>query len=280
MTAQPDPGRNSQGILRAIERPPGPVPVRRVRKAYEQVADQLRGLIMSGELAPGERLPNEALLAREFGVSRATVREALRVLAAQNLLRTAKGAGGGSYVTIPTVDHISEFLRSNINLLTDSKDVTLEELIEARELLEVPAARLAAVRRDEPDLERLRAAIPPDPLGLDRQEQFAYNKDFHSVVIESCGNTLLYIAAQPVFSTLQTHLARSTLGRRFHAAINEHHQRIAAAIEAGDADAAGAEMHRHLEFLVPFYEKAWREVRTASRRRAGSGAGRYATNVR
>ena len=123
------------------------MPVRRVRKAYEQVADQLRELIMTGELAPGERLPNEALLAREFGVSRATVREALRVLAAQNLLRTAKGAGGGSYVTLPTVDHISEFLRSNINLLTESRDVTLDELIEARELLEVPAARLAAARR-------------------------------------------------------------------------------------------------------------------------------------
>ena len=77
------------------------------------------------------------------------------MLAAQNLLRTAKGAGGGSYVTLPTVDHISEFLQSNINLLTDSRDVTLEELIEARELLEVPAARLAAERRSE---ERPRAA--------------------------------------------------------------------------------------------------------------------------
>jgi DNA-binding FadR family transcriptional regulator len=241
------------------------MPVRRVRKAYEQVADQLRALIMEGKLAPGERLPNEALLAREFGVSRATVREALRVLAAQNLLRTAKGAGGGSYVTLPTVDHISEFLRSNINLLTDSKHVTLDELIEARELLEVPAARLAAARRDESDLEHLRAAIPPDPLGLDSQEQFAYNKDFHSVVIECSRNTLLYIAAQPVFSALQTHLARSTLGRRFHAAINEQHRLIAEAIAAADADGAGAEMHRHLAFLAPFYEKAWREVRRAGR---------------
>ncbi|MGH3039100.1 MAG: FadR/GntR family transcriptional regulator, partial [Gaiellaceae bacterium] len=77
------------------------MPVRRVRKAYEQVNDQLRELIVSGELAPGERLPNEAVLAREFGVSRATVREALRILTAQNLIRTTKGAGGGSYVTLP-----------------------------------------------------------------------------------------------------------------------------------------------------------------------------------
>jgi DNA-binding FadR family transcriptional regulator len=248
-------------LLRAIEREPGPVPVRRVRKAYEQVADQLRELIMTGQLAPGERLPNEALLAREFGVSRATIREALRVLAAQNLLRTAKGAGGGSYVTIPTVDHISEFLRSNINLLTESQDVTLAELIEARLLLEVPAARLAAERRSEADLDRLRESIPGEPLKLNTQEQFAYNKGFHSALVETCGNTLLYIAAQPVFSALQTNLARSALGRRFHREINQHHRLITEAIEACDADAAAAQMESHLDYLVPFYERAWRDLR-------------------
>lgn len=247
--------------LAAVERPGVPMPVRRVRKAYEQVADQLRELIMSGELAPGERLPNEALLAREFGVSRATIREALRVLAAQSLLRTAKGAGGGSYVTLPTVDHISEFLRSNISLLTDARDLTLEELIEARELLEVPAARLAARRRRNEDVERLRASIPPESPTLDTREEFIHNSEFHTILIGSCGNKLLYIAAQPVFSALQTSLSRSLLGRRFHRGIHEQHGRIAEAIEAGDEAAAGDEMRDHLHYLVPFYEKAWRDLR-------------------
>src|SRR5919206_988469 len=91
----------------------GAVPaVQRVRKAYEQVADQLRELITSGELAPGQRLPSEAALAVQFGVSRATIREALRVLLTQNLIRTTKGAHGGSFVNLPTVDHISAFLSS------------------------------------------------------------------------------------------------------------------------------------------------------------------------
>lgn len=252
--------RGARVDLRSVERPPGAVPVRRVLKAYEQVADQLRELIVRGELARGERLPNENALAREFGVSRATVREALRVLAAQNLIRTAKGAGGGSYVTLPSVDHISEFLRSSINLLTEAQDVTLEELLEARELLEVPASRLAALRRSEAEVERLVGTIPGEPLKLGTQEQFAYNKEFHSLVIEAAGNTLLSIAAQPIFTVLQTNLARSTLGRRFHRAINDHHRRIAAAIETGDADTAGDEMYEHLEFLRPFYEKAWRHA--------------------
>jgi DNA-binding FadR family transcriptional regulator len=243
-----------------VERSTGAMPVHRVRKAYEQVADQLRELIVGGELSRGERLPNENTLAREFGVSRATVREALRLLTAQNLIRTAKGAGGGSYVTLPSVDHISEFLHASINLLTEAQDVSLEEFLEARELLEVPAARLAAERRSGGDLQLLRAAIPSEPLRLGTQEQFVYNKEFHSVIIEACGNTLLAIAAQPVFTVLQTNLARSTLGRRFHRSINEHHRAIVAAIEGGDANAAGEEMLSHLEFLRPFYEKAWRHA--------------------
>jgi DNA-binding GntR family transcriptional regulator len=60
---------------------------------------------------------------------------------------------------------------------------------------------------------------------------------------------------------LQTHLARSKLGARFHRAINDHHRSIVAAIEARDEDAAGGEMHDHVEYLRPYYEKAWREVR-------------------
>ena len=230
------------------------------------MAERLRERVVGGELQPGARLPNEAVLARDYGVSRATVREALRALAAQNLIRTAKGAGGGSYVTLPSVSGVSDFLHSNITLLADADDVTLDDLLEARELLEVPAARLAAKRRSEADIERLRATVLDEPLELGALEQFTYNREFHAVVIEGCGNALLLMAAQPVFDVLQRNLARSTLGRGFHRAINEHHRLIAAAIEGGDADAAGDEMHVHLDYLRPFYEKAWRHAARARSR--------------
>jgi DNA-binding FadR family transcriptional regulator len=233
------------------------VAIRRVRKAYEQVADQLRELILQGELSPGMRLPNEVLLARDFGVSRATIREALRVLAAQNLIRTSKGVHGGSYITLPSVDHVSEFVRSSLSLMSESRSVSLEEFLEAREVLEVPAARLAALHRRESDLVRLRDAIPAESLSLGREERLLCNKDFHSTVLEICGNTLLYIAAQPVFSVLQTNLARSAVEDSFHETVDAHHRRITAAIEAGDAAAAAQEMRDHLAFLRPVHEKAW-----------------------
>jgi DNA-binding FadR family transcriptional regulator len=229
-------------------------------KAYEVVAARLREQILDGELPRGARLPNEVELADEFGVSRATVREALRVLTAQNLIRTAKGAGGGSYVIVPSAEHVSESLRSGLGLMTSSADVTLEELLEVRALLEVPAARLAALRRSEEHLERLRAAIPRQPLDLGTQEQFVHNADFHSTVIDASCNTLLSIAAEPVFAVLQTRLSRSRLGQKFHRSINDHHREIAAAIESAEEQAAGELMHDHLAFLRPYYEQAWRDI--------------------
>jgi len=230
-------------------------------KQYELVAERLRERVHDGDLQPGERLPNESALATDFGVSRATVREALRVLATQSLIRTSKGAGGGSYVTLPSVGGVSDYVQSSLRLLAAADDVSLDELLEARELLEVPAARLAAERRSEEELERLREAIPDEPLRLGTQRQFVYNQDFHLIVIEGSRNALLTIAAQPVFEVLQRNLARSKLGARFHRAINEHHRGIAAAIEAGDADRAGDEMYGHLEWLRPYYERAWRRSR-------------------
>ena len=230
--------------------------VTRVRKAYEQVADQLRELILSGELQPGQRLPNEAILAHDFGVSRATVREALRVLAAGSLIRTAKGAGGGSFVTLPTVDHISEFLHANISLLTESRSVTLEEFLEAREQLEVPAARMAAQRRTEADLELLRGAVPGEESAM-APDAHAHNREYHSALLGACGNTLLVIAAQPIFSVLMTNIDRSGLEDDFLARVHHDHRQITRAVEAGDPGAAADEMARHLHALRPVYERVW-----------------------
>jgi DNA-binding FadR family transcriptional regulator len=158
---------------------------------------------------------------------------------------------------MPRVDRINAFLLSSINLLSDAKHVTITELLEARELLEVPAARLAAERRSVEDVERLRTAIPPPKSQLKGEAQFEQNREFHACVLDACGNTLLSIAAQPVFGVLMKNVARSTFGTKFNQRVSDQHTSIASAIEAGDAATAGALMHEHLEFLRPVYEKAW-----------------------
>src|SRR4029078_994335 len=116
-------------------------------------------------------------------------------------------------------------------------------------------------RRHEGDVERLRETIPPDRPALDTQTELVHNRDFHATRIGCCENRLLQIAGQPVFWALQTSLSRSGLPRVFHRSIHAHHARIVEAVEAGDEGGAAAEMHAHLSFLVPYYEKAWKAAR-------------------
>jgi len=125
-------------------------------------------------------------------------------------------------------------------------------------VIEVPAARIAATRRTQSDIERLAEAIAPSPTKRDVHEQFGHDRDFHAAVIDTCGNALLSIAAQPVFDVLMANVARDTFGTRFNRGVADQHTAIARAIETGDASAAGDLMHEHLEYLRPAYTKAWR----------------------
>jgi DNA-binding FadR family transcriptional regulator len=244
---------------------------RGTQKAYEGVAAELYQQILRGERANGERLPNENALAAEFGVSRATIREALRLLAAQDLIRTAKGRSGGSYVQVPSTRSISNFIRGSLNALSSADHVTVAELLEARELLEVPAARLAAARRSGDDVARLRESTHMDGASFDKQAAFEQNRDFHEVVLEVSGNTLLMIAAQPVFSVLVSGFTRSSFGARFHLAVRHQHREIADAIDRGDSELAGDLMYNHLEYLRPTYERLWAEARSTGHPRVTRG---------
>jgi GntR family transcriptional regulator, transcriptional repressor for pyruvate dehydrogenase complex len=232
--------------------------VRRVRKAFEQVYDQLREMIFSGQLTQGQRLPTEAQLGSWFGVSRSTVREALRLLVAENLIRTEKGAGGGSFVTLPTLDHVSDFLARNVELLSKTDDVTLPQFLEARELIEVFAVRQVAISHTDEDLEALRATLLPAESGLGVEDQYLHNREFHMVLVDASGNALLRIAAQPIFTVLHTHMSRSTMSTDFTETACNRHEEIIDAIEAGDADLAEEKMRSHLTELEKVYRQIWR----------------------
>lgn len=233
-------------------------PVRRIRKAYEQVYDQLLEMILVGELPHGHRLPNESQLASMFGVSRSTVREALRLLFAQNLVRTAKGAGGGSFVTLPTPDHVSASLERSFELLSLTDDLTLDEFLETRELIETFAVRQAAIRRTPTDLEALRATLVPTDSALSPEEQYLHNREFHAVLVNACGNTLLSIAAQPIFFVLHTRLSRFALNPDFPRRVCADHEHILEAIERGDQSLAESRMREHLDGLGRVYAGIWR----------------------
>src|SRR5436190_23187010 len=105
--------------------------------AYQQLADELREQITSGRLRPGQRLPTEPELCLRSGVSRSTVREALRLLASQHLIVTTRGVTGGSYVAKPDAATLAASLARGVNLLVTATPVGSDELMEVRDLLEV-----------------------------------------------------------------------------------------------------------------------------------------------
>src|SRR5256885_5687041 len=127
--------------------------------AYQQLADELREQITSGRLRPGQRLPTEPELCLRTGVSRSTVREALRLLSSQHLIVTTRGVTGGSYVARPTAASLADSLGSGVLLLLSSPTVGLTDLLEVREMLEVPGVALAAQRRTPEDLAALAATM-------------------------------------------------------------------------------------------------------------------------
>ena len=149
--------------------------------AYQMLADELRADITSGRLQPGERLPPEPELCVKTGVSRSTVREALRLLASQHLIVTTRGVTGGSFVAHPDAEQLSEGLSMGFTLLANSDGVGLADLLELRRALEVPAAGLAAVRRQEGHLTELRGAFF-DPVVDDLDTMLAAHGDRKSVV--------------------------------------------------------------------------------------------------
>lgn len=236
--------------------------VRKVRPAYQQVAEQLRALILSGEIKPGARLPVESELAAMFGVSRSTIREALRVLSSQNLVVTSRGVGGGSFVAHPEPEYVSDFLEASFGLLSGADTISVDELLEVRETLEVPATRLAAKRRTDHHLTIMRSCLADDASDVDRAHLFEGNHLFHATILEASGNRLLSVVTRPVFSVLRTRILRDRAPARFWKHVAADHAELLALIEKGDGDAAAECMQAHLERLRPTYQQIERKDKT------------------
>ena len=229
------------------------LPVNRLQPAYQQVADQLRSLIVQGELVSGDRLPPEGELGGSFGVSRSTVREALRSLASQGLIETTRGTTGGTFVTRIKPAVVTSYLETSIGLMSGTEELTLADLLEARDLLEVPAASLAASRHQQDQIRTLREAIAREKASRGRRGKFSEHRQFHGLLMEAAGNDLLRMVSDPIFRVLQTRFLNPVEADGFWSAVDREHEEIVDRVEAGDTDGAATAMRRHLESIRPAY---------------------------
>lgn len=220
------------------------------RPAYEVVAAEIRRRILSGEFAPGERLPSEAELIESSGNSRSTVREAMRTLASENLVYTTRGTTGGTFVASPDVATITSHLENSVSLMAAALSVTVEQLMDVRQLTEVHAAGRAAHHRTEEQLAAMRRSVDSAALETD----YVGHQDFHMQILHASGNPMLELVCSPVFKVLSRRFVATRAAPDFWEASQAEHRAIMAAIESQDSLTAMSLMQRHLHSLEDSYK--------------------------
>jgi GntR family transcriptional regulator, transcriptional repressor for pyruvate dehydrogenase complex len=214
-----------------------------VARASSAIADQIRTAIVSGRIRAGERLSPERELAEQFGVSRVTVRDALRSLEAMGLLEVRVGARGGAFVTTPTGSRVAQAMSDMVMMAALSP----EDIVESRLIVELGTVTLACARATDDDFERLREL---DARGRAALADGTYTREvsweFHSLLALAAHNGAVEGLTQSFRSSLSMHPVRAREGAKAHAATVEEHSRIREALEARDARAARHEMAMHL----------------------------------
>jgi GntR family transcriptional regulator, transcriptional repressor for pyruvate dehydrogenase complex len=216
-----------------------------VREKPQQIADELRQLIVRGELAEGESIGREPDLVERFGVSRPSLREALRILEAEGLVSVKRGVLGGVVVHRPD----QRMTARTAALVLQSRNVPLADVYDARSTLEPVAARLVASSRSRKSAAaELRRLIADQLEAVDDPEAFGRaNSRFHARLVELAGNQTLSIVAEmldeivaaAVTAVSQPDAGKDTAATRTRGLRSQ--ARLATLIETGDA--AGAEEH-------------------------------------
>jgi GntR family transcriptional repressor for pyruvate dehydrogenase complex len=224
------------------------------RRLYRQIADQIRTLIRSGEFPAGSRLPPERDLARQLGVSRPSVREALIALEVEGLVEVR--IGSGIYV-----------LAGSGAAPSNGPDAAAGpfELLRARYVIEGECAALAAKSAKKAQLQAMEDALAEMEREMaEGRQPVPSDRSFHLRIAEATGNGALVAVVKmlweerssPLYKQLEHHYDSPEL---WHAAMNEH-RAVLKAIAAHDADGARAAMQRHLNCAYKRFSKGWDTV--------------------
>ncbi len=216
-------------------------------RVSEDVIRQVEQAIFSGLLAPGDRLPPERDLSEQFGVSRVTIRDALRVLEANGLIVIKVGAGGGAFVREPNFDRLSSSLSSMLRF----KKASLLELSEARMVIETATAELAAERATPEDLDRLRRAVEGARQALSAEDLYymPHSVEFHSALAQAARNSVLFLTVASFRKLFFNVLEQLLPTRDMAETAARDHWAIYEAVAARDGALARRLMAEHLGYF-------------------------------
>lgn len=219
----------------------------RGRNATELVAERIRAHIQREGLERGDRLGREADLALAFGVSRPTLREALRLLASAHLIRATKGPGGGIFVAGTLEEGIGRTVSTIVSHMLEARTIESDELIETRLLLEVPLAGLAAQRATDLDVRALERLV--DELGRDPTRLEEIDGRVHGMVATIAGNRLAGAFTEWIVDVAQPDLLALVRPALVEEVVAEQHRALVHAIAKGDPLNAERAMREHLVYL-------------------------------
>ena len=218
----------------------------KVPKSSDVLAERLKREILSDGYTVGASLPTERELVLTTGLSRGSVREALRILETQGLVHTRAGRYGGTTVAQPSADHLA----SHISLYIKGRSVTLSALVEVRLALEPVVAALAAERRTEDDLSTLRAIAKRIDWAADNDLNafLEENVNWHDAIAAASHNDLLHAFATSVSGLMfEASQIKEFASAEVRQRVRYAHSRIFAAIEAGDAELARRRVERDVQ---------------------------------
>ncbi|MRU16756.1 FadR family transcriptional regulator [Roseovarius sp. A21] len=209
-----------------------------------QIAKSIRDAIINGDMIVDERLPSEAELSDQFDVSRSTVREALKRLAAQSLIRTQRGASGGAFVRRLSYEEAYGQHITTSTLLLSMNAVSFETACEARYALERACAPMACERRTPDQLATMRAEIHRQSQpGLSDESFCASDVTLHRALVDAAHNPVLSYQLAGAVEAMQPLMNMITFTARSREEIVTLHSRLTDAVERQDTAKADNALH-------------------------------------
>lgn len=222
-----------------------------------QIAEQIRQSIIDGRLKADDRLPTEHELAEQFSVSRPTIREALKRLAAQNLIQSRRGPSGGTFVRAPTEKEVRANLTTAATLLVSFGEFDLSDIAEARHELELMCGRLAAERRSQKHIDAMAQEITLQKTKDLSDEDFcASDVRFHRALVDATGNPVLQFVMSTVIEALQPVENMIIFRFRDREKVIGQHKKILRAIEKGNVKKTEAAITKQMNYLRKQFDKA------------------------
>jgi GntR family transcriptional repressor for pyruvate dehydrogenase complex len=223
------------------------------REKPQQIADELRGLIVSGKLTEGDSLGHEPDLVERFGVSRPSLREALRILEAEGLVTVVRGVRGGVVVHEPD----ERMTARTAALLLQARNVSLADVFEARSLLEPIAAKaIATMRGRRAATSKLRELIRQEEAAIEDPEGFGVaNAAFHERLVSLAGNQTLSIVAEMLTEIVTRAVTAVSQADDVVGSVSTRRrgirsqERLLDLLEAGDGAAAQEHWRAHMQVV-------------------------------